>query len=51
MFFRRTFKSLTICYHDLLQNFKSERIVIRFYKNCSRLNKKCYIREKSNKYV
>ena len=48
---RCIFKSLTLCRRDLLQNFNSKRIIIRLYKNFSRLNKKYYVKKKSNKCV
>ena len=51
MFSRRTFKSLIFRRRDLLQNFRSKRIVMRLCENCSRLNKKCRVKNKSNKCI
>ena len=48
---RRTFKSLILRRRDLLQNSELKRIIMRSCENCSRLNKKCWIKKKSNKCV
>ena len=48
---RRVVKSLILRRRNLLQNLKFKRIIMRFCKNCSCLNKKCRVKKKSNKYI
>ena len=51
IFLRRTQKSLIFRHRNLLKNSRFERIIMRFCKNCYRLNKKYRIKKNLNRYI